>query len=383
MSNEVIEDDDMTGLPIHVRVKMQAAAQAEQDDAAQAHEPPVQTVATTDAGKVPATDDGAPKQAQPAQAVTVSDPAEDVASLKQKLTELEFVNKKQKDRLNTGYGRQRAVNERQAKEIETLRAENARLAAQKSADAGTPAAESDEAVLKRAEWTQEEIDEASPSEIKRNARMVRKLESDRKALEDRLSEMGNKGGEGAAVVKTSAIDAAIDAKFPGVRDAMKRGGNADVDWNIFRDEPNADSDDGKTNGECYDEARKLGNRTAALGIIERFVADNDLPFGGKVADATTRTVDVPPRRLMPSSGPAVPESASSTTSADKDTQRTFKQTYIDAFTAKYARNQGGAFRPFAVNVGGVQTVFKTLKDAEQEDAAISDAFDNSRVDLHG
>jgi hypothetical protein len=383
MSNDGQEDDDMTGLPIHVRVKMQAAAQAEQDDAAQAGVTPVQTVATADAGEVPATDAGETGQAQPAEAVSASEPAEDVAVLKQKLTELEFVNKKQKERLNTGYGRQRAVNERLAKEIETLRAENARLAALKSAESGSAAEESDEAVLKRADWTQEEIDEASPSEIKRTARMIRKQEADRKALEDRLAALGKQGVAETAAVKTSAIDAAIDAKFPGVRDAMKRGGDADVDWNIFRDEPNPDSEDGKTNGECYDEARKLGNRMAAVGIIEQFVKDNNLPFGGSVESTSGRAVEVPPRRLMPSSGPAVPESASSTTSADTDTKRTFKQSYIDAFTAKYARNQGGSFRPFVVNVGGAQTVFKTLKDAEQEDAAISDAFDNSRVDLHG
>ncbi len=383
------DDADMTGMPIHVRVKQRQAVEAEQQQVEAA------SVRPSEAAAVPPAADAVPPATGEEAAHVVASPdgekqitvaQSEYEALKAEVTALKFVNQKQKERLNTGYGRQRAVNERLQREKDELAAQVAELAKRKpDASAG---AETDEDVLRRAQWTQEEIDELTPTQIKREARKERERETEKRAMEQRLAELNGKvagkdAGDSAAA-RASALDAAIEAKFPGLLKSIRRGGDADVDWSIFREEVNPDSDENLTNGECYDLARKVGNRGSALAIIERFATDNGLTAQAVgSAPGGEHVVDVGNRNLMPAAGPAVTPSASARNNADADEKPTFKQTYVDAFMAKFALHQGSAFRPFAVSAGGVQKVFRTLKDAEKEDAAINDAWDDSRVDLRG
>ena len=381
------DNNELSGMPIHVREKARKAAEQDAAITAIAEERQRQIDAANQSSNQPAPQpqDGTqpPSQTPPAAEAQPVEPVaptanggNDMAALKGRIGELEAQLTEAENRLKTHYGRQRKLAEDRAAEVATLKEQIAALQAQSTA--GTPEANSDEAVLRADGWTENEIDDATGSEKARAARMVRKAQADRKALEDRIASIDKRVAGATGNERLNAMDTAINAVYPGFLAAIKRDGKADVEWSIFASEPNSDSSEGLTFGDTFEQARKLGNREAALRVIALFAKANPRLSFQAAPGTDAGRVDIPPLRLMPGSGPAPQTPAPSP--ADTAPQKVrYPEAYSTAFHRLAAKRQGNNFQPFTVEGGGRTKTFNTLQEMMREKDALMEAADEGRL----
>ena len=375
------DNQDMTGLPIHVRVKAQNAN--EQDAmllaAAEQRQRQMQANPTLDASEPTAQDGTQPtNQVPPAETQTDAtrpgaDGNEDSAALKGKITELESQLSDAENRLKTHYGRQRKLAEDKANEIAAARAEIEALRSQISEV--TPTVNSDEKVLRAHGWTDEDFSEATPRQIAREAGNARKLDAMRGELESKIQATGRTA---TASDRMTAMDSAINAAYPGFMQAIKRDGRADIEWSMFASEANPDSSEDLTFGETFEQAKKLGNRDAALRVVALFAKQNPRLSFKDATGSTDQRVDIPPLRLMPSSGPAPQLPGSGNQDASTQQKARYSVGYALAFARKAAKNQS-VFAPFKVEFNGKTKTFSTKEAMMRERDALDAAGDEGRL----
>jgi hypothetical protein len=375
------DDQDMTGLPIHVRVKAQAANEQDAAIAAAAEErqrqlqaaPPMDASEPTPQNGTQPQNQEPPAETQPDATRTGAASSEDSAALKGKVVELETQLADAENRLKTHYGRQRKIAEDKANEIAAARAEIEALKSQISQ--ASPEVNSDEKVLRAHGWTDEDFSEATPRQITREAANARKLDAMRGELESKIQATGRTA---TASAHLNAMDSAINAAYPGFTEAIRRDGSADIEWSIFASEQNPDSSESLTFGETFDQAKKLGNREAALRVIALFVKQNPrLSFKDTTGVANQR-VDIPPLRLMPSSGPAPVFPGSANQDANATPKPRYSVGYALAFAKKAAMRQD-VFKPFTVDYNGKSKTFSTKEAMMREREALDAAGDEGRL----
>ena len=375
------DDQDMTGLPIHVRVKAQAAK--EQDamlvEAAEQRKRQLQATPTLDASE-PTPQDGTQPTNQEPTVETQADAmrpgaagAEDSETLKGKIAELESQLSDAENRLKTHYGRQRKIAEDKANEIAAARAEIELLRSQISQ--AKPEVNDDEKVLRAHGWTDEDFSEATPRQMAREAGNARKLDAMRGELESKIQATGRTA---TASDRMTAMDTAINAAYPGFMQAIKRDGRADIEWSMFASEVNPDSSEDLTFGETFEQAKKLGNRDAALRVIALFAKQNPRLSFKDATGATDARVDIPPLRLMPSSGPAPQLPGSGNQDASVQQKPRYSVGYALAFARKAAKNQS-VFAPFKVDYNGKTKTFSTKEAMMREREALDLAGDEGRL----
>lgn len=260
------DGNDMSGMPLHVRVKAQ---QAEQQDAAitaiaqerqrmiEASMQSETTAPTAQSGTQPTTD-AAAADAQPNNQQTDAAGADDVSELKGKVKELELQLTDAENRLKTHYGRQRKLAEDRTAEVANLQTEIAALRGQIKET--SPKADGDDAVLLANGWTQEDVDDASEREKSRAAKTFKKVDAERRSLEDRIASIDKRVVMTSGNERQNAMDAAISAAFPGFLSAIKRDGRVDMEWSMFASEDNPDSSESLTYGNLL---TKHGNSETA------------------------------------------------------------------------------------------------------------------------
>lgn len=379
------DSKDMTGMPSHVVAAMEAALKQEKQFAdAQPRQAAAPAEASVPApvadsnggqqaeGSVPAPDGAEGSDQQPTQ-------TDDVNALNARIAELEAMDLDKRNRLRRLQGQQRVSRQQMEDEVKNLKAQIKRMEEEQTA---APKADDSAAILLRNGFTQEEIDDMSPTEIKREARafraneeLRRSLLAQREDLDRRLTERQNAG-------KVSAADAAIEQARPGFLDAIKSGSENEADWQLFSSDVNPDSDAGLTWGETLAHARKVGDRATVLRVADLFAKDAGIKFTAATASASTSAtrVDVPPRRVMPSSGPAAPASPASSTEDTTASSVRYTQSYAEEFFNRTAPLRGGTFRPITISKGGRSKSFQTEKAMEREYQALLLAAEEGRID---
>ncbi len=370
------DEQDMSGMPIHVRNKARLAAEqdalitqaAEQRKAQQSqpHQPAVENVPVEQNGTQP-TDE--------VQEVEEDNGNDDMSALKREIEELKLQLVDSDNRLKTHYGRQRKLAEVKAQEVSNLTAKIEALESQLSKTGSKT--NTDEDVLRAHDWTDEDIADSTSSQIARAARECRKRDAELAEMRDKVDSINKRVSTTSVNDRMTSIDLAINATYPGFLSAIKRDGKADMEWSMFADETNPDSSENLTFGETYEQAKKLGNRDAVLQVVKKFVKAHP-HLSLKDSEGENGSVDVPPLRLMPSSGPA--PTVNGVSSQDgKPTKRSYPIGYSTAFHRKAAKLQGDLFQPFTISASGVTKTFKTEKDMMRERDALLDAADEGRL----
>jgi hypothetical protein len=385
------DSTEMSGLPSHVRLADEAAAQAEGEIMGQQQQPPAsQSAVPASPSTVESTSTAQGQQQAPAESTAQAageTPVTDAGAkeltaeeLKAKVAELEAIAVDQRNRLRRHHGQQRVAREAMEQEVANLKAELAKRDARKPS--GEPADDADEAVLLRNGFTQAELDEMNPLAIKVAARPLRKVEEAARTSTADRDEIRRSISSRAGSERLNAADAAIEAERPGFLAAIQKGSEEEADWAVFSSEVNPASSMGLTWKETLETARKVGDTATVLRVADLFARDARLSFtaSGQAPRAATATrVDVPPRRVMPSAGPAAPTPAAAPTAdATRDTS-TYPNSYIEAFFQKAARLQGAEFRPFTIAAGGITKRFATIQESEREYALLQDAADEGRT----
>jgi hypothetical protein len=380
-----LDDTDMKLMPLHVRNKAQ---KAEEQDAAvtaaaeerqrliEASMQSDDTAPATQSGTQP-TQSAPAAEAQPGNQRTETAGADDVAALKAKVKELELQLTDADNRLKTHYGRQRKLAEDKNAEAAMYKAEIETLRTQ--IKEASPKADGDDAVLLANGWTQDELDDASEREKSRAAKTFRKVEAERRALEERISSIDKRVTTTTGNERLNAMDTAINTMFPGFLSAIKRDGRFDMEWSMFASEDNPDSSENLTYGESFNQARKLGNRDGALRIVALF-AKKHPRLSLKAEDgASEGSVDIPPLRMMPSSGPAPQVAGTMSQNAAEPRKASYARSYVMAFH-KQAAKRNECFSPFTVELGNGRTKTFSTKDAMlRERDALDTAADEGRV----
>jgi hypothetical protein len=329
-------------------------------------QPPAEPVAKIDGGA--AATDGGNKEPS-------------IDELKVKLAEAEALVTDQRNRLRRHHGQQRAAREAMEQEVANLKAELAKRDATTSAKTGSV---TDDAILLRNGFTQDELDDMNEREKRIAAKPLRRVEEEGQRFASERDEMRRTISERGASTKASAFDTSIEDERPGFLAATQRGSESDADWALFGSEVNPDSATGLTWKETLETARKVGDKATVLRIADLFAKDAGLSFRVSGAQAPVRAaaatrVDVPPRRVMPSSGPAAPSQETSLPPDATTTKRTYPKSYEERFMQVSAARQGSTFRPFSVSAGGLTKTFNSLKDMERERDELLDAADEGRI----
>jgi hypothetical protein len=389
------EETVITGMPRHVVEAAENARRAEAAAAAGLNvRPPSQAPAAmpNEAAETAATTG---EQQPPAGQADTGTPAPDVAvatddasttqetpeQSKAKIAELEALVKDQRDRLRRHHGQQRAAREGIEKEVSNLKAEIARLQAQAEK---APSVDTDDAVLVRNGYTQDEVNELTSSEKLIAARAMRKSEETTRGFATEREQLQQAMASRTGQDRLNAADSAIDTARPGFLAAIKQGSDVEADWSLFSSEVNPDSATGLTWKETLDHARKVGDKATVLKVADLFAKDAGLAFKADAAPASSDStaavrVEVPQRRVMPSSGPAAPTGDQAPSADTTASKRTYPRSYAEKFYSVAATRQGVTFAPFTISAGGTSKTFQTIKEMEREREALLDAGDDGRI----
>lgn len=384
MSDETV----MSGMPRHVREAAENAKTSEMTAAAGLN-PGASVVTVTDvpaeATQVPAgqqqppADRGAADGQQPEGAVVTDDKPKEmsITELKERLEEIEKENLDYRNRLRRHQGQQRVAREAMEREVASLKAELAK----RDSDTGPAKIESDDAFLIRNGYSQEEIDDMRDIDKKIACRTLRKVEETSKSFSQERDEIKRSLSERKGQGKLSAVDAAVEESRPGFLASIQAGSDSEADWSLFGSEVNPDSATGLTWKETLDIARKVGDKATILRVADLFAKDARLSFkpSSAKAEAGATRVEVPVRRVMPSSGPSVPIVETASRDDANASKRTYARSYSERFHQTAASRQGSTFRPFTITAGGTSKTFNTIKEMEKERDALLDAADEGRI----
>ena len=377
-------DWDMTGMPSHVRAQMEATLKHEQQEInaqQRSHSPRAESRAPIASEP----DNGGQDAGQDA-GVNVdpnAEPATDESpeAMKAQIADMKNLLKEQRDQLRRHHGRQRAAQLQKEETIKNYQAQIKHLEEMQTAD--QPSADSDDALLKRNGFTPEEIDDMSSGEKQRTVRITRRTEQIERGVASQREDMDRRFQEKQTAGRISTADAAIELARPGFLAAIKPDSENFADWDVFSSDENPDSDAGLTWAQTLEHARKVGDRATITRIADLFAKDAGISFSQSSAngfDSRASRVDIPSRRVMPSSGPAAPTSHASSRGDVEPAGQRYPQSYLEAFTARSAPLRGGTFRSFTVSSGGRTRAFTTEKAMEREREALLTAADEGRID---
>ena len=388
------EDTDQVDMPRHVREAEARAREFEEAAAKQAASQnqtaanaPASPDASTPTGKQqPSEQPGAPAaQADPADATPAATPAEQpaetVESLKAMLADANALLTDFRNRQRRRWGQTQAERENKDREMQNLKDHIARLEAQQAGAAGR--VDDDKAVLLRNGVTEADMEDMSEREIHMEARRWKAVEATKNDLAAERERLRASMETNTKATRLKGVDAEVESLRPGFLAATQPGSDYEAEWDDFGSLENPDSATGATWKKSLAAARETGNKAEIIRIADLFAKDAGIAFGAQTAGGASRVagadrVAVPPQRVMPSSGPALP-SFTPAPPPDATPKRTYPRAYVEKFLSQSPIRQGSTFRPFTVSAGGITKTFSTDQEREQEYQALLLAGEEGRI----